>query len=286
MLSFLYWDPSPALFNYNLPLLGRPILWYGFLFALGFLLGYFVLLHLLKRIPSLPVKPISDKIVFHMLVGAIAGARLGDVLFYQTWTGDFGSIFRFWEGGLASHGGAIGILISLAILARRIKELSFLRLLDLVVIPTALAAGFIRIGNFFNQEILGTVSTLPWAVVFGHAADGSLPQPRHPVQLYEAFFYFSVFLFLFLRKRVTDAPGRIAGLFLMIIFAFRFLIEFIKEEQSAWVSSGHLLTMGQYLSLPLMALGLLLWVRARRAGSQSGATAPDNSFRPKRETVR
>ena len=316
MLAYLTWDPSPSVFPFCLPLLHRPILWYGVLFALGFLLGYSILLYLLQRffcskpylsledldgpllwrflqskhpeqeretlkekiaeqLASLSVdvaqeyrenkkesllkavnvligekffsscsvskktakilsffkhrvtekelermkeklviesllspcvatctnqtKALAEKISLSVILGAVIGARLGDVLFYQGFQevlADPLSIIKIWEGGLASHGGAAGIILALVILSKRQKKYSFLQLVDFVVIPTAFAACLIRVGNFFNQEILGTPSALPWAVLFGHPADGSLPVPRHPVQLYEALFYLITFAFL------------------------------------------------------------------------------------------
>jgi len=131
-------------------------------------------------------------------------------------------------------------------------------------IPSALIAVCIRIGNFFNQEILGVPSNVPWAVIFGHPADGSKPVPRHPVQLYEAFFYLAVFgvLWLLRKKWSSWREGQLAGLFLSVIFSFRFLIEFFKEEQSWWLY-GSPITMGQLLSLPFIAFGFYLFLRRK-----------------------
>jgi prolipoprotein diacylglyceryl transferase len=137
------------------------------------------------------------------VIGVVAGARLGDVIFYQEFTyyiNDPMAILQIWKGGLSSHGGAIGVLVAIWVFARKKQSqdvgLSFLRTADMAAIPTALLGTFIRIGNFINQEILGTQTNVPWAVVFGHPADGSIPVPRHPVQLYEALIYFS-YLFTF-----------------------------------------------------------------------------------------
>jgi prolipoprotein diacylglyceryl transferase len=279
MFNFLYWDPQKEIFDFSLPLLGRPILWYGFLFALGFVLGYLVLLYLIRFLSGSAsysqktkkaYSQLAERIAISVILGAVIGARLGDVIFYQSWEEIIRhplSVIEIWKGGLASHGGAVGILIALFILSRRLKkdfqEISFLRLLDLVCIPAALAGVFIRLGNFVNQEILGIPSAVPWAVIFGHPADGSLPRPRHPVQLYEAGFYLLVFLFLLLiGKWWGKKVGTISGSFFFFVFTFRFLIVFIKEEQSEWMSSSYL-TMGQYLSLPFIALGIYLLFRAK-----------------------
>jgi prolipoprotein diacylglyceryl transferase len=148
------------------------------------------------------------------------------------------------------------------------KRWAYWRVLDVVVVPTALAAVFIRIGNFMNQEILGTASTLPWAVVFMHPADGSAVIPRHPVQLYEAAWYlfsFCILLWYWRSHFSKQIMGKVSGLFLLLIFGFRFVIEAFKLEQSAYLSQGAFLTMGQYLSLPFIALGLWLFFFRRES---------------------
>ncbi len=283
MLAHLVWDPSPALFNFNLPLLGRPLLWYGFLFALGFFAGYRVLLYLLRRYflskapfstSSLDLKKkvasFADSLSFHVILGAIIGARLGDLLFYQEWNTFMrhpASILAVWEGGLASHGGAVGILIALLLFSKR-QKIAFWTAVDMVVIPTALVGCFIRVGNFINQEILGTATTVPWGVIFMHPVDGGALIPRHPVQLYEALIYTAVFCILLLvwrRSPPFQIPGKMAGLFLVLIFTARFFIEFLKVEQSVSISSHSPLTMGQWLSLPFLALGVWLLMRKKRS---------------------
>jgi len=266
--SIIYWDPKPEMFHWNIPLLGRPILWYGFLFAVGFLIGYKILLSLLRHYSRKEVKQnakfFAEKLTLYVVLGTVIGARLGDVLFYQSWhqiLRDPFSVIKFWEGGLASHGGAVGILIALGLFSRR-YHLNWKEVLDWVAIPTGVAGFFIRIGNFVNQEILGTKTSVPWGVVFGHPADGSIPAPRHPVQLYEAFFYLAVFFLLYFWARPKKwPPGKIGGLFITLVFLFRFCIEFFKEEQSAWFSGS--IDMGQLLSLPLIGLGLFLLARKK-----------------------
>jgi prolipoprotein diacylglyceryl transferase len=288
-LATLYWDPDRAMFSFPIPLLDRPILWYGFFFALGFFLGYGIIVYLLKRyflhFPEVSLKggivKAVDRLTVYMIAGTLIGARLGDLLFYQDWgqlARDPFSVFKVWEGGLASHGAAVGILMALFLYARKIQrecpQLNFLRVLDLVAIPTSLGCGFIRLGNFFNQEILGTVTALPWGVVFGHPADGGPLVPRHPAQLYEAFALWAVFGILMLYwKKHSDLKneGRIAGLFIVLVFAFRFCVEFLKPEQSAHLSISGVFTMGQYLSIPFVLLGIYLLYRKR----SSVAYAPD-----------
>lgn len=264
MFNMMYWDPSPEMLPWDLPFLGRPILWYGFLFALGFLLAYGVLLQLLKKEVSHPRK-VADNLTFYVGVAVVVGARFFDVIFYENWneiTRNPWSAFEVWKGGLASHGGVAGALVGLALFQWRHRFCSFLHLLDLFILPSMVAAFFIRVGNFINQEILGKLTNVPWAVVFGHPADGSFPAPRHPVQLYEAFFYLAVFVGMAsLHKRWRHwKEGKACGLFLVLIFSFRFIIEFFKEEQSSHLI-GSDLTMGQWLTFPFLLLGFVLWLR-------------------------
>lgn len=279
--SYINWDPSRAMTTWNIPLLDRPILWYGFFFALGFFLAYLVFQSLLKefmlpyRVRKKEILKVAEKLCLYVIVGTIVGARLGDVLFYQSpadYLNDFLGIFKFWEGGLSSHGGVIGILMSLWVFCTRYQKkypmLTWVALLDLMVIPALLAGGFIRVGNFFNQEIVGTVTTMPWGVLFGSAADGGPLAPRHPVQLYEAIFYFSFFVVLWsLRKNVPAVYrlGKTSGLFFIGTFTFRFVIEFVKSPQSALIASGSILDMGQFLSLPLILVGVLLLLCKQRS---------------------
>ncbi len=333
MLSFIFWDVSKEIGSYNLPFLGRPVLWYGLFFSLGFFLGYFLLVYLLNRyfrqfpffisqevvkekevssylllkrikgnlvdglnqilIKSHPLasrlslevdlkdavlplksraKILGEKALVYAVIGAVVGARLGDVIFYQDWSGiqrDPLSIFRIWEGGLASHGGTLGALIALYVFmkkeASRMAGISFLGFLDFVCVPAAIVGGCIRIGNFFNQEILGTKTNVPWGVVFGHPADGSVPCVRHPVSLYESLFYFLLAgcLFSYSNKLNGKKQGLLTGLFLSLLFSFRFFIEFFKEEQSAYFHFGFI-TMGQILSIPLVLAGLFFFFKAKR----------------------
>ena len=210
-----------------------------------------------------------DRLLVYVIVATIIGARLGHIIFYEhfayylmrPWL-----IFKTWEGGLASHGAAVAIAIALVFVIRKMRKfspkISYITLLDLVSIPTALAAVFIRIGNFFNQEILGKATTLPWAIVFGHPINGAAIVPRHPVQLYEALFYFLVFLILyFLSKRpyLFYKQGKLMGLFFIFVFSFRFFVEFLKEKQSLLLTDTSSFLMGQYLSIPFIIVGIILY---------------------------
>ncbi|MBS0620386.1 MAG: prolipoprotein diacylglyceryl transferase [Verrucomicrobia bacterium] len=270
LLSYITWDPDPTLFHFNIPFLNRPLLWYGLFFAGGFILGYATLLYILRRFFHKEGRgyahQFAEKLVFYFVIGTLVGARLGDLLFYQGYSAlvkDPLSILAIWEGGLASHGGALGILVALLLFSRKYKQ-PFWRVLDFVVIPAAIGGACIRIGNLFNQEILGTPTQLPWGFLFLHPADQGPLVPRHPAQLYEALWYLALFIALFFYAKKyprLGKPGRLTGMFLVAVFCFRFLIEFLKVEQSRYFSEGSLLTMGQYLSIPFLLLGIYLLKR-------------------------
>lgn len=269
LILSIYWDPRPEVFSWNLPLLGRPILWYGLFFAVGFCLGYLIFKSLLQSqcgYSKEVAKKISEKTGLFVGIGAIVGARLFDVLFYQnpsSYVHDPLEVIRFWQGGLASHGAVLGILIAFILLRKSLKkkfpELTWKRLIDLASVPALVAGAFIRVGNFFNQEIIGTASTLPWAVVFGHPADGNSAISRHPAQLYEALFYLILAAILWTQRSHLKREGKIGGLFFMGCFGFRFLVEFVKAKQSAILPGSFPLDMGQLLSIPAILFGLFLY---------------------------
>jgi len=209
---------------------------------------------------------LTDRAVIYMLIATIVGARLGHFLFYEKpseYLKNPLEIFRIWEGGLASHGGYVAIIFALLLFSYRVRKvargLSWTRLLDFVCAPAILCGGFIRIGNFFNQEVLGVPTSAPWGVVFGHPAGGGMQRALHPVQLYEALLYFFVFSLLWslsYRPKFLLAEGKLIGLALIVAFSFRFLVEFIKLEQSELLSGAPLLNMGQILSIPMILFGV------------------------------
>jgi len=273
-VAWLYWDPNPVFVT--IPIIGHPIMWYGVCFAVGFVFGYLLLMKIFSRYLGEKGKAVEvvDRLAWYIVFGTIIGARLGDVFFYD-WDickENLMDIFKIWHGGLASHGGAVGVIIALFIawwsLKAKVRNLPFLVLLDFVVIPTALVAAFIRVGNFFNQEILGTVTSVPWAVVFGHPLDGSPALPRHPVQLYESLAYFVLFAVLAVLWRCkADAlrRGFISGIFFSFAFSLRFCLEFFKMPQSSLVPYNSSLLMGQYLSIPFIVAGIVLLIYSTRS---------------------
>lgn len=208
-----------------------------------------------------------DRLIWWFVLGTVVGARLGHVLFYN-WSyyqNHLIEILKIWEGGLASHGGTVGILIAIYYYTRRTKrqfpELDFLSLLDLLAIPVSFGVIFIRIGNFVNQEILGTASSLPWSVTFGHPLDGEPAISRHPVQLYEAAAYFLTFILLTTLWKLRKGQwgkGFMVGLLFVCVYGSRFFLEFFKAPQGTSIPLDGFLEMGQLLSLPFIILGVAL----------------------------
>ena len=218
-----------------------------------------------KDAPSIQKKStnFSESGLLYIILATVIGARLGHILFYENIT-EFllspSNIFKTWEGGLASHGGIIAILISAYIFVKKSKTCSYLTFMDLLSIPTMFVCAFIRIGNLINQEVLGSPTTLPWGVLFLNPADGSSALPRHPMQLYEFLLYFTVFVFSFFlwKKNVyKEKTGFYLGFSLVISFTGRFFLEFLKTPQSIYDSSLPL-QIGQVLSIPMIAIGLIL----------------------------
>ncbi len=253
-LAFIYWNVSP-----DLVWLGPfRVRWYGLLFVAGFLVGYRIMRGIFQR----ERKPVGDleSLLVYLVVGTLIGARLGEVFFYAP---DYYfrhplEIVAVWHGGLASHGGVVGVLMALALYTRKHPDQPYLWLLDRLVVPGALAGCFIRLGNLMNSEILGTPTHAPWAFVFARVDN----VPRHPVQLYEATAYLLIFLalgWIYRRQGVALPRGRLFGLFLTSVFTFRFVIEFWKEHQADYAHQLPLHT-GQWLSIPFVIVGLgLLW---------------------------
>jgi prolipoprotein diacylglyceryl transferase len=209
---------------------------------------------------------LADRLTWFIVLGTIIGARLGDVFFYDWpyFREHPLEIFMVWKGGLASHGGVVGVLLGLFFYRRRVlklyPEISFINLMDMLAVPAGLVGFLIRLGNFFNQEILGPPTTLPWGVVFGNPIDYYTPLARHPTQMYEGICYcliFAAMLWLWNNKVGFTRPGWISGSFFIAVFSSRFLIEFIKVPQSQTIDESFLM-MGQYLSLPFVILGLVL----------------------------
>ena len=264
MLNAVIWDFEPTLFGI--------IRWYSLLFALAFVAGYLILQKIIFQKENIPTAYL-DKLSVYVFLGVLIGARLGHCLFYEpsyylnhiiemllpiAQTPD-GWKFVGYQG-LASHGGAIGILIAIWLYARKTK-LTMLWTLDRLVIVVALAGLFIRLGNLCNSEIYGIATNSDWGFIFIRNGE---TVAKHPTQLYEAIAYlitFAVLLFIYIKQKTRVIPGTLFSLFLILAFTSRLIIENWKEVQEAW-EANMALNMGQILSIPFIAIGILLLILA------------------------
>ncbi len=256
-ILYIHWHPNPEIFNIG----GFGIRWYGLLFACAFLFGYLILQKIFQR-EKIPLK-VLDRLSLYMLVGTVVGARLGHCLFYEPdyYLANPWEILNIRQGGLASHGAAIGILLALWLFSKKEKK-PFSWTVDRMVIVVALSGFFIRLGNLMNSEIYGSVTTVPWAFVF----DSVDNLPRHPSQIYESLTYLALFIFLlwlYYKRDVAKKPYLLFGYFLLVCFGFRFCVEFLKDVQ---VDFEHtmILNMGQWLSIPFILAGIYFIVRSRK----------------------
>ena len=270
LLNYITWNVNPVFFSLG-PLTVR---WYGFLWAIGIFLALIIVQKLYKN-EKLPEAWI-DKQFFYVVIGTIVGARLGHCFFYE-WhllpqpveflgiTFKYGNpylshpwkLLYIWQGGLASHGGAIGIIIAMYLYHRNVTHRGFIWGLDRLVIGAAATAFCIRLGNLMNSEIYGSATTLPWGFIF--VRDGQT-EPMHPTQIYEMLYCLVTFLvtwWLYWKKAAYKRTGLILGAFLLIVFGTRFLLEFIKLNQEAF-ESGMILNMGQILSIRFIVWGIWL----------------------------
>lgn len=236
--------------------------WYGVLFALGFIAGYYVLGWMFRREGRREED--LNRLLIYTMIGVVVGARLGHCIFYdpQFYFTHPIEMLKVWEGGLASHGAAMGIIIAFLLYVRRTKDMSFWWLADRAAVVIPIAAMCVRIGNFFNSEIVGLPTNGAWGVVFQRYDS----VPRHPVVLYEAAAYLVLFLLLFMlykKGNVLRTPKLNAGIFVTGLFTARFFLEFFKTGQST-LDPSMPITMGQLLSLPLVIFGIWLIFASRR----------------------
>ena len=255
------WSVNPEIFALG-PLSVR---WYGLLFISGFILGWYIFKWFFNR-EDIP-ETLLDPLLYTLLIGTIVGARLGHCLFYQPdyYLGSmqgFWEIFMPWKGGLASHGGTIALIFAMIWFARkygRRHDFDFVWILDHLAIAVCFAATFIRLGNLFNSEIYGDVTTLPWGFIFELRGE---TLPKHPTQIYEAISYFLLgvaLISIYKFKADKVYRGFFIGTFFIGCFGMRFLIEFIKEPQVMF-EQDMVLNMGQLLSIPFVLLGIGLLV--------------------------
>lgn len=300
MTDFLFvnWTIDPRVISsWNTPR------WYGLMWALGFYLGFMILNRIYKneKVPEAWM----DKTFIYVLVGGVLGARIGHCLFYQPdyYLSNPIEILYIWEGGLASHGGALGIIIAAFLLSKRVTKTGILWVLDRLVVPTSLSAFLIRLGNLFNHEILGKKTDSGFGFKFlregtpeinslvidatnttnltndnysdklntAYSEVASDPSKyadvfaaipvRYPAQLIEAICYlifFGILIWFYWKTNAGQIKGFLLGIFFILVFGARFFIEFIKENQDGIDKNLEGLNMGQYLSIPLVLIGLVL----------------------------
>jgi phosphatidylglycerol---prolipoprotein diacylglyceryl transferase len=267
LVAAITWTVSPTIVDLGL----LSLRWYGLLFATGFALGYFITKRVYQETGY--SEQALDTLLWFVVGGAIIGARLGHVFFYNWdyYRQHLLEIPQVWQGGLASHGGGIGLFLALWLYSRYVIKQPMLWITDRLAMSVPLAGAFIRLGNLMNHEIVGAPTEVPWAFLFTRYE--SVPIPRHPAQIYEALAYLLIFaclFFLFWRSNARQKPGLLTGLVLVLIFIARFLIEFVKEVQEPW-EIGLTLNMGQILSIPMVLAGLALifYARQRKQGEDS-----------------
>lgn len=262
MLNYIIWNTDPVLIDSFVT-----IRWYGLMFAIGFLLGYNIVAKMFKR-EGVPEKWLGILLIW-VMGATLIGARLGHVFFYEWdhYSQNPLDILKIWEGGLASHGGTIAIILAVILFSIFTTKRSPMWTFDRLVIAIALVGGLIRIGNLMNSEIFGHATTLPWGFMFIRSREWHEMyegQACHPTQLYEAFCYFALFallMWMYWKKNAGERPGLIFGAFFIGIFLPRFLIEFIKNDQVAF-EADMTLNMGQLLSIPFIVAGIIMVIWA------------------------
>lgn len=272
------WAPSESLFEF----FGIGVRFYSLMFVIAFSYGYYLMKKIFKK-EDIKIEYL-DPILMYMVLSTLIGARLGHVFFYD-WNyyqnhlleillpireiRGSSMLFGTIEGykfigyrGLASHGAVIGILIGIALYQRQYKFRSWIWILDRLTIPATIGGAFVRLGNFYNSEILGKFTNSSFGVVFQNNGERL---PRHPAQLYEAFGY--VILFFLLRSLYNQnktQKGFLLGVYFTGIFSIRFLVEYVKESQGGFEKTLPMLSTGQWLSIPLVLFGIGLIVLSNR----------------------
>ena len=282
MLSYVTWNVDPELFT----VFGREIRWYGMLWVIGLIVAVFIV----QRIFDNEKHPEKwfDSLFVYMMFGIILGARLGHCLFYEPvyYLSNPLEILKIWEGGLASHGGVIGIIIAVWLYSKKVTKKSMLWTFDRVIVPTGFTAAFIRLGNLMNHEIYGGPTSEPWGFRFieniSYWKAGAAPiytDPSHPTQIYEAIIYlivFAVTMYMFFKTNAKYKQGLTLGVAMIMIFLSRFFIEYLKNVQvqseiAMRESTG--LILGQWLSIPFVLWGVWLVWNALRKSKQKEEVA-------------
>ena len=249
-------DPVIVSFGY------LQIRWYSLAYILGFLIGIYII----KKINNKHTNPLKNKLIDDFFVwsviGVIVGGRLGYIIFYQTNTiiNNPISIFFIWQGGMSFHGGLIGIILSILIYSKY-KEVNFFQLSDLVSLVAPIGIFLGRLANFINVELYGRTTKFPFAMIYPNIDT----IPRHPSQLYEAFFegivLFLILYILYNRNLVKNRHGLITSIFLIFYGLFRFLLEFLREPDAHLGLYYEFFTMGQILSIPMILIGVIIYIK-------------------------
>lgn len=264
----IVWDVSPYIYQFSETYALR---WYGVLFALAFVFAYYALAFQFNK-ENLP-EALLNKIAIACVIGGVCCSRIGHCLFYEPtyYLNNPIEILHIWKGGMSSHGGAIGVLLAYLVVSTKKYPFGLILSRTLLVVP--LAGFFFRMGNLMNSEIYGAVTNLPWGFVFVNSSavlNGTEQAlPRHPTQIYEALCYLALFIVFVVycvhKNKRNEALSNtfIIGLFSLVTFGSRFLIEFLKLPQVAF-EQGLTLNMGQILSIPFIITGIvLLWIHHR-----------------------
>lgn len=268
--NYITWSVSPDIFK--LPWVDWPVRWYGLMWALGLIISQQVMYYIFKK-ENRPAEHI-DTLTLYIVVATLVGARLGHFLFYDpgVFISDPLSIILPPYAGLASHGGAIGILIGLWLYCRKLNY-NYLWMVDRLVIVVCITGACIRLGNLLNSEILGKATDVPWAFIFTKIDN----VPRHPAQLYEAIYCVLLFVLLFYiwkSKRAVVSNGFIFSIFLIVLWSLRFVDEFFKISQESF-EDDMMLNMGQILSIPFVLVGIILMIKTYKPGNNNPFRRPE-----------
>lgn len=266
MLDYIVWNANPFLVDSFIQ-----VRWYSLMFAVGFLIGYEIESRIYRH-EGAPERWLGILLLW-TAAGTVIGARLGHVFFYEWdyYSKNPAEIFMVWHGGLASHGGTIGVMAGVFLYSWFTTKRSPLWAFDRLVIPIALVGAMIRFGNLMNSEIFGHPTDLPWGMMFVRSREWQelyAGQACHPTQVYESLCYLALFgllMWMYWKKNAEKRPGLIFGVFFIGIFLPRFLIEFIKNDQVAF-EANMTLNMGQWLSIPfiLLGVGLVIYAMCRK----------------------